>query len=327
MKAFKIILFGLVMAAFGGLMVKFQEQQKIESISDEPDWVLKIGNSYISPEDFQAEWERLTRLRQKLPSSQEVMNQLYQDWVGYEAARSSGFMETESMQREIRRLVSSAYKKELIRREREEVGDPDLSENSLRAEFEASEAEWTQPARYLVGWLPWSVPEKGSDEKREENLARLANWREAVAQHNQPRQKFAELCRLHSEDPTTRYFGGELGWKSEAQLRSELGDSAVDALLRLKETGEVTEVIEFTGRAAFFQLRGYAASQVRPFAEVQPALRDRRIRDAESRIETAVRKDLESRVLLQTDPSKLEKLKAPEFVSPESQAPAPMAGS
>ncbi len=327
MKVFKIILFGLVMAALGGLIVNFQGRQKTENISDEPDWVLKIGNSYISPEDFQAEWERLTRLRQKLPSRQEVVDQLYQEWIGYEAARSSGFMETESMQREIRRLVSSAYKKELIRREREEVGDPDLSENSLRAEFEASKAEWTQPARYLVGWLPWSVPEKGSEEKREENLTRLANWREAVAQHNQPRQKFAELCRLHSEDPTTRYFGGELGWKSEDQLRRELGDSAVDALVKLKETGEVTEVIEFPGRAAFFQLRGYAASQVRPFAEVQPALRDRRIREVESRIDTAVQNDLESRVLIQTDPAKLEKLKAPEFVSPESQAPAPMAGS
>jgi hypothetical protein len=292
---------------------------------NESDWALKIGNHPISALDFKSEWERLTKLRQKQTSQKEVIDQLYQEWLGYEAARSSGFLESEAIQREIRRLVGSAYKKELIRRQREEAGDTNLSEASLKAEFESQIAEWTRPAKFLVGWLTCSVPEKGTDVKRMENLNKILGWREAVVSHTQPRQKFAELCRLYSEDPTTRYFSGELGWKSEDQLRNELGDKVVDSILKLNEVGELTEVIEFPGSAAFFQLRGYSASQVRPFAEVQPALRDRRIRENESKIEGAVKKDLESRVMLQTNSKLLEQLQAPEFISPESQAPAPMA--
>lgn len=293
----------------------------------ESPWVLKIGSTLISPAVFKSEWERLTKLRQKRVSRQEVIDQLYQDWLGYEAARSSGFLESEVIKREIRRLVGSAYKKELILRQREEVGGADLSEDSLIAEFESQLAEWTRPAKYLVGWLTFSVPEKGTEVKRMESLNKLSGWRESVASHAMPRQKFAELCRLHSEDPTTRYFSGELGWKSEDQLRNELGNKAVDAILKLNEVGEMTEVIEYPGSGAFFQLRGYSASQVRPFAEVQPALRDRRIRGNEVKVENAIKKDLESRVALQTNPKELEQLQAPEFVSPESQTPAPMPGS
>lgn len=313
----------LTMSIVGSLALYLTRDSKVQEEPLEPEWAMKIGKISIEPDDFSSEWQRKVDLLQKPLSQEDFVDILYEEWMGFEAARVSGFLESEDMQRDIRQLVGSKYKRVLLDRKRNELKGPDLSDPSLRAEYNLQQERWTRPAGYLIGWLTWESSEKAQPEKIVEAETKVKSWRDMVDQHADPKSKFAELCRMHSSDSISRYFGGELGWKNEDELRSEFGQAA-DNILDLKNVGEVTPVTRIGNLLMFFQLRGYRESSLRPFAEVIPVIRDERIRESELKIETAMRSDLTQMAPIKKNPSVLSKIESPKPPKP-IESPGPMA--
>lgn len=300
------------------------EQPRQPKARQEPEWVLGVGDSMLTPEDFRQEWERLVAQRQGGVLRDEVVSAMVSEWMAYEAARMSGFADTAEMQAEWRRLVGTRYRERQQGLKRAEMGPADLSEESIRAEYAMTEDRWERPETKLVGCFSRLLPAKASEEKREEVRAMVEGWRESVVTHQDPRARFAELCRLHSEDAVTRYFAGESGWLIRSQRRERWGDAAGDAVDALGGLGEVTPVIEVAGRLCVFQLRGVRERTVRPLGEVAGRLRAERVQRWEEMVDRAVAGELALRVVVKTNQAVLGRVEPPVEVNPAGAPPPKM---
>ena len=179
---------------------------------------------------------------------------------------------------------------------------------------------WERPEARLIGCFSASLPARASEDRRREIRAMVEGWRESVRTNAEPVSSFAELCRRHSEDAATRYFGGESGWLTRPQWAGRWGGAAGDAIGGLPAVGEVTSIVESGCLLLFFQLRGVRERSVRPLGEVAGILRAERIRRWEDAVSRAVAADLASSIQVRTNQLALEGVEAP---VPENPAAAP----
>lgn len=299
-------------------------QRREANSQPEPEWVLEVGVSRLTSESFRQEWERMVVRRQGVVTRDEAVSAVVSEWMAFEAARASGFLDSAEMQAEWRRLVGTRYREQQQGLKRAELGSADLSEESIRAEYALTEDRWEKPETQLVGSFSRSLPGKALEGKKEELRGMVDGWRESVLAHPDPRARFAELCRLYSEDAGTRYFGGESGWLTRSQRDERWGEAAGKAVDALRGLGEVTPVIEVGGRLCFFQLRGVRERTVRPLGEVAGVLRTERLRRWDGKVEQAVAADLASSVPVKTNLVVLGRVEPPAEVHPAGAPPPKM---
>jgi parvulin-like peptidyl-prolyl isomerase len=80
---------------------------------------------------------------------------------------------------------------------------------------------------------------------------------------------FGDLARENSEDQTSRYRGGDMGWVGLSEAEGRWGKEIADALFGLKSAGEFTGVLKSADGLHLFRLMEKQPARTKPLKEVE----------------------------------------------------------
>jgi parvulin-like peptidyl-prolyl isomerase len=146
----------------------------------------------------------------------------------------------------------------------EQLDAPSLAE--VEKFYRTHAAENQRPQRIRVALIQIKGSAKATGEKRAELRVRAEK---VLALAQAPDANFAELARLHSEDRTTRYSGGEGGWLEHGQAPPSWPRELAEASFGLEAPGIVAPLVEAEGSFYVLKLLERQAAGVRPLAEVR----------------------------------------------------------
>ena len=243
-----------------------------------------VGERKITVADFQREVERRVTARRPLPAKEALL----QEMVAYEAflqrAHRARLADDPQIQHEINNLlIAKIQERELAAR----VAVLSVSAAEVQAEYEQNLAKYTQPAKARLAILFQETSPTTSEAKRSELRARLDEARRKLLENPAPGGRgpaasgFGALAIEYSQDQTSRYRGGDIGWldvpartgmtATSQPIPSRWPREVLEAGFAL-EKGRVSDLIE-TDRGLYLVMKtDFRESVARPLAEMAATL-------------------------------------------------------
>ena len=193
------------------------------------------------------------------------------DLIRYEATlaqvRATGFDHDPAMVHAVERMLVARYEE----RELANVEAPVVTDEEIRAAYLANAHRYSTPAevRGSVLFLKSSskaTPERRAESKRHaDQLLTEALGGDAAT--------FDRLVRGNSDDQSTRYRGGDMGWQPSGLDAGRWDASIVKALWSIPKPGGYAPVIETPDGFHVIRLTEVKAAGAKSLAEVSEAIR------------------------------------------------------
>lgn len=232
-----------------------------------PSIIARVHGTNIDVEDLGKEAERRGLDR----SSAEDLSMLLDERIRFELvlaeAQRTGFDQTPELREKWRRFIVGHF---LEQQERAAGANPD--EARMRAWYETHRDRFVTPGRAQVALLSVKVPTKADDQRRAEARARIDEIRAAAEAVAKASRDFGSLAREFSDHQPTRYQGGDLGWLTAEQAKSDWGPELADAMFGLSLAGEISPVIENAGGFHLVKLIDKQEARVASFEEVRESV-------------------------------------------------------
>jgi hypothetical protein len=234
-------------------------------------------------------------------------------------ARTLGLDQTPAFRRALRDFLATRLREaELLPllEEASAISDPDL---------EAAVAEAAprlgQAAARRIAWMRVTF-EGGSEAQRNAATTRLAEasekWRELPPDID--RRGFGTIAAEYSDDPDTRYQGGDLGWVASDSPHTRLPAAASAAAAALQSIGSLTEPVLLADSACILLLQDQRDAQPADPGKIRERVRQELMSSRRAEAEAAWRAKCRNAARVSIDRTKLEQLSLPENPAP----PAPV---
>ena len=209
------------------------------------DVLANIGTRTIRVADLQAEAARRAALGQAVPAREALLDELVTREAMLTRAIELGLAE----QPDVRRRYENILLAELKERELQpRLVEAKVSPESLRSAG-ASEAR-RQPAQVRLAVLRFGTNARTTAEKRAQLVARLAEARDKASRLPTDEAGFGPLAADYSDDQSTRYRGGDIGWFDIGRTNYALPAEVLTAGQTLARVGDISEVVH-TERGLF----------------------------------------------------------------------------
>ena len=193
------------------------------------------------------------------------------DLIRYEATlaqiRANGFDHDPAVVDAIERMLVARYEE----RELAHADAPVVTDGEIRAAYAANANRYSTPAEVRGSLLFLKSSPKATQERRME-LKRRADQllADAIAGDG---ATFDRLILEHSDDQTTRYRSGDMGWLKAQQDVIGWNESVTKALWAIPQPGGYAPVVETPGGFFIVRLTEIKAAGTKPLAEVSEAIR------------------------------------------------------
>lgn len=242
------------------------------------EWLARVGTVEIRASDVQAELDRRRRSG-GTASATEVLEDLVTRQSYVETARQRGLDRDPELQRAWENLLIAKLK------EREFSAPSDATRHPEGDPRRQSEPNRPAPAEMRLAILKLRADRFMSDERRGRLRAQLEDARRRAAGLDPSVRDFGALAAEYSEDPASRYRGGDVGWMAADPQHSRWETGVTEAGVRLAHVGAISDVVE--GREGFYLVRLMdrrsavtpAESQVEPSLGELPTRQQRRERE------------------------------------------------
>lgn len=206
----------------------------------EPDVVAKVGDRVIRAGDVQREVAWRQGARRPVPEPAALVEEMVSQEALVQKARAAGLEQDPEYLRACRLLLVSKLKeRELAPR----VEGLQVSAEELRAAYEQQIERFTQPAKARLALVQIKTGPKMDDARLAELRARIEEARvQALALTNHS-AGFGPVAVAYSEDPASRYKGGDVGWFDEGQTNYRWPAAVISAGFALQGAGEVSGII------------------------------------------------------------------------------------
>lgn len=296
---------------------------------DDSPVLARVGGQVVSTAMLREEMERRGgRIPGRFATPEErraLLDELVRERAVVAAARAAGLDREPEFVATVERMLRARYLDEHLDAELERL---EISDAEIEAFYREHADEFLVPARARGAWIFLAVPGKATPEKVEEARQRAENIRaEALALPAETRN-LGPVALRHSEDPGTRYIGGELGWVTEVDIEGfRYGPEVARTLLALGEPGEVSPVLRTEKGLAIVKLVAREEAAPAPLDKIAPGIRNRLLRERRDAVRAAFYAELMRGVEVEVD---AEALAAVEPLSPpapaDPKAPPPLPG-
>lgn len=130
---------------------------------------------------------------------------------------------------------------------------PPPDEETLQDYYNAHAAEFETPERVRIAWIHAAVPKRLRPEAREGKIARIREAHAIASAQAAGQRSLKELALKYSEDQSTRYAGGDLGYHLAKDLAGHPTPGLAEAVAKLQAPGDLSPVIE-AGEECYFVL-------------------------------------------------------------------------
>lgn len=280
-------------AGMGWWLASFQDET-----ADVPDnWIARLDNIYIGEDEYIEEMRRRGGSRpgqfHVMAQKRELLEALLYRKAVTRAAREEGLDREPEVRNSLDRILVNQY---IARHLRPRQDGVEIPEDELAEVYERERERYAVPARRRVAMIQIQVPESADDDYRAAARERAEVALAAARELDDDTLHFGDLAREHSEDHSSRYRGGVIGWIGEqAPERYRYDPVVIETANSMHEPGTTSEVLEGSDGFYIVRLVAYEPTRVRPLEELRSGIRQRLLRDRYRAIEDEFRHELLAR--------------------------------
>lgn len=316
---------GLMAVGIAGFVAGQWWQQPAEAPYAPDDWLARVGDEYITREEFVAEMERRGGLRpgqyQSVDQRRSLLNEMIIRTALVDAARRDGFDERPEVARAMDAILVSRYQQSRLEPLRDSV---EVSPSEVRAYYEGRADDYSVPARKRIAMIHVVVPENAADEARDRARERAEDALKAIGDLETGVPHFGDVARRFSDDQASRYRGGVIGWISEEPVRPRFDTAVAEAAADLEAPGETTGIVE--GKDGFYIVRlvQRESRQERSLEQLAPGIRQHIRREKLRAVERRFLDEQLARANPEIDEAALAEIQP--LTDEEARPPTPPAG-
>lgn len=297
-----------------------QKSPAPQSSGPAADVLAVVGNHEIKAAEFQ-DW----MLRRGVGTNDAAREALLRDVITHNAALQRAIALGIDKEPEFRR----SWENMLVSRVRERELEPRLTNavptlQQIETAYSNQVARFSDPALRRGAMLMATYPAKASEEAKAGIRKRLEAARakalEQAATAPQTRG-FGPLAIEFSEDQSTRYKGGDIGWMAEGKADNRVDSAVMKALFSLSQTNEISEIVETPQAIYLVKWTDFRPAKTKPLEAVRAVVQHRLQLENRQRLEAAWSSDLLSNLTVQVYREALLKVPVPPQSKPQDQEP------
>lgn len=284
----------------------------------------RVGDAVITAEDVTAEALRLRAAGQPVGDAESVLQSLVERRAMLQEAAASEAVNTPVARRERENLLLSQWLQHTLHAE---IANESVTDEELRAYYDDKAAGFMRPAMARLAILYRKPSKYGGDSSPEAISAALLDAGRAfladpaAATREGRIPGFGAIAAESSEDASSRYRGGDIGWLDPARGDYAWPEEVVRAGCAL-QVGEVSGVISADGGLYLVMKDDEREGRTSPFEEVSATLRRRLLGEKRARVESSFKSNIMARAAVEIDAAQAEELTLPEPPIEQSQPPA-----
>ena len=212
---------------------------------------IKVGSQQIHLAELQADLDDLSKRRNPIAADASKFIPFTVDRLtAMEQAHQLGLDKDRELRRQWENLlIGRLHEQELEKRLAElKVMDAEIEEF-----YQNKKATYSRPAQLQLALLHLAVTRHTDEAKRKENRAKMENARSLAKELSPEVTGFGTLAMEYSEEATSRFKGGDVGWMQAGASGYRWPDEVIKAAFSLKAVGDMSEVIEASD--GFYLLR------------------------------------------------------------------------
>jgi peptidyl-prolyl cis-trans isomerase C len=219
------------------------EPPVVDSRGDADDPVaMKIGKRDVRLSELQAEIEFLRAKRNPAAASREAfLDATIERRVALERALELGLDQDPELRRQWENLLIGRLRSAEIETN---LRDNAVTDAEIEDFFKRNQDTYTSPARLNLALLFLAVPQRADDAARADTRKRMEEARAIALELPQATRGFGEHAMTYSEEATSRFKGGDIGWLEAGASAYRWPDEVVKAAFALNDIGDISEVIE-----------------------------------------------------------------------------------
>ena len=292
-----------------------QEDKESSVPSDDGVIVLaRVGEALITQDDFEKELAR--RIARKQPVSgdpQELLDEMIAHTALVQRARMAGLHQDPEVERLYENLLIGRLRKQELD---EAILHAEIPEKEIKAAYEADSGKYARPAKARLSILHREVP-TGADEETIASLRasleearRLRRETPADPGRGPASRGFGALAINHSDDQTSRYKGGDIGWVEEGRTGYRWPDEVVQAGLALP-LHQPSDVLTVEGSLYVVMKTEEQARRITPYESARTSIRHRLLAEKRANLERSFQEQSRSAVSIEVFPEKLNSVEMP----------------
>ncbi len=234
---------GMSLAAIALLLAsckKPEPEAPSESVVPDP-VAMKVGEREVRLSELQAEIDYLHQKRNPSALDRDAfLEPCIERLVALEKARELGLDQDMELRRQWENLLIGRLRQtELDAKVRELT----VAEEDIRTYYERNIEAYSSPAQIRLALLFLSVPVRSDEAAREAVRRRMEEARESALELPSGSRGFGAQAMTYSEEATSRFKGGDIGWLKAGASSYRWPEAVVEAGFALRDNGTVSEVI------------------------------------------------------------------------------------
>lgn len=215
--------------------------KKIPSASAEPQAAIQVGSQKIQLADLQADLDDLAKRRNPLAADASTFLPLsVERLTALERAHQVGLHHDRELRRQWENLLIGRLQEQELHQKLSAIK---VTDAEIEEFYQQQQSDYTRPAQLQLALLYFPVSRQTNDETRKAIRTRLEKAR-TLAQELSPDVKgFGAMAMEYSEEPTSRFKGGDVGWL-QVGSPSRWPDEVLKAAFALDTVGGISDVIE-----------------------------------------------------------------------------------
>jgi hypothetical protein len=234
-----------------------------------------VAGQRITAQDLCAEAEWRKANNQFVPEAEVLLKEMVNRRAMIERAKHSGVADEPDTRRRIESLLIARLRERQLDAELAKVA---VTDEELTAAYKTRAAEFTRKGLDRFSILFQAAQAKMSAARRSEARKRLATATDLADANPAPGGRgpaaagFGAVAIDHSDDQTSRYRGGDIGWIETTAKQTRWPDTVLDAGRALK-TGTRSDILECDDGYYVIMKTDSRPGGARPFAEIAERLR------------------------------------------------------
>ena len=272
----------------------------------DPDVLARVGSAEIRSGDLVKEAARLRKARKAVPDKSTLLQEMVKHEALVQRARNAGLPEDPELKREISNLLIGALLERELTPRLEAV---QVSAEELRAEYQAKLPQYTRNAKVRLALLQLQADAKMSEARRAELRERMGEARRKLT-GELGAEGFGKLALDYSDEQSSRYRGGDLGWLDAGSAAPRWPRAVLDAGYALPK-GHVSDVIETPEGFYLVAKTDFREGFATPFEQVEGSLRQGILARKRRQLEEAFRQEAANLANIQINAEAIERVQLP----------------
>jgi len=270
-----------------------------------------VEGRIITVEAFQNELARRARVNSGREAETKEKYALLEEMIRFEAAYqtalAAGYDRDPQISANLKRMIVDKYKADQLAK----LPPPQVGAQEIAEYYRQNPRRFGSPATVRVALIEFKVSRTASAEKRAETARRAAAVLAQAKAGSPADGTFGLLAQNHSEDQSSRYRGGDIGWLTTGDTNAPWPPAVLEAIYELKQPGDCGPVIETPKAFYLVKLIERRPDRLRPLDEVKEGIKYLVAREKEEHQAQALYNRFRQGLEIRTNAALLESIRKP----------------